>query len=126
MSDVEIPSSKGVLSLAALIASYPLLTLKTLSQVSADKGSLVKNLHEDMNLLARNAHPRALTTVYRGFAIFMAYTLAQPLYNPQVWGKEKKSVVHKKLDEEAEARWDENFLRSSQNWELNWTEKVFC
>lgn len=85
-------------NIAILAALYPLLTLKTISQVTLNERSLVKNLTSSFAIAPRLLSQEGLRLLYRGFLPFLGVSLAAPVYFPQLWSEERRNEALEAVD----------------------------
>lgn len=90
-------SSDKTVPYLALVAGYPFLTLKTISQVGTDAGSFTANFSKDMALLRQYLNVEGLRSLYRG-ALPYAFLVGVAHWSfPQIWSSEKKDSHFKEL-----------------------------
>lgn len=104
---------------AVMTAAYPLLTLKTISQVSIDTGNAGSNMAESGKLLGRYLKPEGLKSLYRGYTPFLALVLFGSYSFPQLWSDNKKESKLNTFNEKFRDTMQKNFQQGSKNYELH-------
>lgn len=83
----------------AMVAAYPFLTLKVLSQVGGDAGSLAGNFGQNMSLLGRYLKFDGLRSLYKGATPYAAMIAFAHYHFPHIWSAQRKESEFKRLED---------------------------